>query len=133
MIAQTIVAEVGLDMPSGQRKRISPRGWGYVRNKITGGKVSSPRHPPRGEPSGHGLPDGGHEFVAQQDVPGREIQTAALHLGAPKAITAMAHTLARLVYRMLKYGQDYVDKGMEFYQQRYQHQQIGGSRRRPKN
>jgi len=36
----------------------------------------------------------------------------------------MAHTLARLVYRMLKHGQDYVDKGMEFYQQRYQQQQI---------
>ena len=36
----------------------------------------------------------------------------------------MAHALARLVYRMLRYGQDYVDKGMEFYQQRYQQQQI---------
>jgi transposase len=36
----------------------------------------------------------------------------------------MAHSLARLVYRMLKYGQEYVDKGMDFYQQRYQQQQI---------
>jgi hypothetical protein len=32
--------------------------------------------------------------------------------------------LCRLVYRMLQYGQDYVDKGMEFYQQRCQKQQI---------
>jgi hypothetical protein len=31
-------------------------------------------------------------------------------LGAPKAITAMAHRLARLVYRMLKYGQHYVEE-----------------------
>ena len=53
-------------------------------------------------------------------------------LGAPKAITAMAHTLARLVYRMLKYGQDYVDKGMEFYQQRYQHQQINWTQKKAK-
>ncbi|MFL6449970.1 MAG: IS110 family transposase, partial [Bryobacteraceae bacterium] len=37
---------------------------------------------------------------------------------------AMAHHLARLVYRMLKYGQEYIDKGMEYYQQRYQNQQI---------
>jgi transposase len=37
-------------------------------------------------------------------------------LGAPKAITAMAHKLARLVYRMLKVGQGYVDKGMEHYE-----------------
>jgi transposase len=33
-------------------------------------------------------------------------------LGAPKAITAMAHQLARLVYRMLKWGHEYVDKGL---------------------
>ena len=25
---------------------------------------------------------------------------------------------------MLKYGQEYIDKGMEYYQQRYQNQQI---------
>ena len=45
-------------------------------------------------------------------------------LGAPKAITAMAHRLARLVYRMLKYGQRYIDKGAEYYEQRYRQQQI---------
>jgi hypothetical protein len=45
-------------------------------------------------------------------------------LGAPKAITAMAHRLARLVYRMLKYGQQYLDKGSEFYEHRYRQQQI---------
>ena len=35
------------------------------------------------------------------------------HLRAPKAITAMAHLLARLIYRMLKFGREYVDKEME--------------------
>jgi transposase len=45
-------------------------------------------------------------------------------LGAPKAITAMAHRLARLVYRMLKYGQHDVDKGAEYYEQRNRQQQI---------
>ena len=37
-------------------------------------------------------------------------------LGAPKAITAMAHMLARLVYRMLKFGHDYLDRGVQFYE-----------------
>jgi transposase len=32
----------------------------------------------------------------------------------------MAHKLARLVYRMLKYGSDYVDKGMDHYENKYQ-------------
>jgi hypothetical protein len=36
----------------------------------------------------------------------------------------MAHKLARLIYRMLKYGQDYVDKGMQYYEDKYRHQQI---------
>lgn len=36
-------------------------------------------------------------------------------LGTPKVITAMAHQLARLVYRMLKRGQQYVNKAAELY------------------
>jgi transposase len=34
----------------------------------------------------------------------------------------MAHRLARLVYRMLKYGQAYVDKGTEYYEERFRQQ-----------
>ena len=30
---------------------------------------------------------------------------------APKAITAMAHKLAVLFYRMLRFGQEYIDRG----------------------
>ena len=40
-------------------------------------------------------------------------------LGAPKAITATAHKLARLVYTMLKHGTAYVDAGQEYYEERY--------------
>ena len=40
-------------------------------------------------------------------------------LGAPNAITAMAHTLARLVYRMRTFGAPYVDKGLEHYEARF--------------
>lgn len=44
-------------------------------------------------------------------------------LGAPKAITAMTHKLARLIYTMMKFGTDYVDKGMAGYESKYcQHQ-----------
>ena len=50
--------------------------------------------------------------------------------GAPKAITAMAHRLARLVYRMLKYGQQYVDKGAEYYEHRYRRQQTESLRKK---
>ena len=45
-------------------------------------------------------------------------------LGAPTAINAGAHKLARLVYRMLKWGHEYVDRGMQYYEERHRDQQI---------
>jgi hypothetical protein len=36
----------------------------------------------------------------------------------------MARTLAILFYRMIKFGQDYVDRGTEFYEQRQRDQQL---------
>ena len=45
-------------------------------------------------------------------------------LGAPVAIKAMAAKLARLVYRMLRYGMKYVDQGAEFYEAQHRQRQI---------
>jgi len=45
-------------------------------------------------------------------------------LGAPKAITVMARKLACLFYRLIKHGQQYVDKGMEYYEARHRERQI---------
>ena len=45
-------------------------------------------------------------------------------LGAPVAIKAMAAKLARLVYRMLRYGMKYVDQGAEFYEVQHRKQQV---------
>ncbi len=50
--------------------------------------------------------------------------------GTPKAITAMAHRSARLVYRMSNYGQQYVDKGAEYYQRRTANDKSSFSERR---
>jgi hypothetical protein len=49
-------------------------------------------------------------LLRSQTYLGAQYRRLRTKLGAPKAITAMAHRLARLVYRMLKYGQRYVDK-----------------------
>ena len=55
---------------------------------------------------------------------GAQYRRLRTKLGAPKAITAMAHRHARLAYRMLKYSQEYVDKGAQFYEQRLREQQL---------
>ena len=53
-------------------------------------------------------------------------------LGAPKAITATAHTLARLVYSMRKHGTAYVREGMEEYEQQYRDRMVQNMTRRAK-
>jgi len=36
----------------------------------------------------------------------------------------MANKMARLIYRMLKHGEAYVDRGQEYYEQKYRQQQF---------
>ena len=52
------------------------------------------------------------------------------YLGAPKAITATAHKLARIIYSMLRYGQGYVDAGAEYYESQYRQRTLHTARRR---
>jgi transposase len=46
-----------------------------------------------------------HKLIRSRSYLSAQYRRLRTKLGAPKAITAMAHRLARLVYRMLKYGQ----------------------------
>jgi len=55
---------------------------------------------------------------------GAQFRRLRTKLGTPVAIKAMAAKLARLVYRMLRYGMQYVDQGAEFYQQQHRNLQI---------
>ncbi len=45
-------------------------------------------------------------------------------LGAAEAVTAMAHKLARLVYRLLKHGEGYVLQGMEDFERKFQERKV---------
>jgi transposase len=56
--------------------------------------------------------------------PGAQFRRLRARLGSPKAITAMGAKQARLVYRMLKFGEEYVDKGTVHYEERYREQKL---------
>jgi transposase len=125
MMAQTIVAEVGLDRSRWATEAHFASWLGLCPdNKITGGRIyrRGTRHVENRAAAAFRM--AATSLWRSKTYLGAKFKRLRTHLGAPKAITAMAHNLARLVYRMLKYGQDYVDKGMDFYQQRYQQQQI---------
>ena len=53
-------------------------------------------------------------------------------MGTPKAITATAHKLARLIYSMLKHGTAYVRHGMDEYEQQYRDRTVKNLTRRAK-
>ena len=55
---------------------------------------------------------------------GAQFRRLRTKLGAPIAIKAMAAKLARLVYRMLRYGLKYVDQGAAVYEPKYRELQI---------
>ena len=51
-------------------------------------------------------------------------------LGAPKAITATADKLARIIYSMLRYGQGYVDAGAQYYESQYRERALRAAKQR---
>jgi transposase len=53
-------------------------------------------------------------------------------LGTPKATTATAHKLARLIYTMLQHGTTYVQRGMDEYEQQYRDRAVQSLTRRAK-
>jgi transposase len=55
---------------------------------------------------------------------GAQFRRLRTRLGAPVAIKAMAAKLARLVYRMLRYGMQFVDQGAEFYEAQHRKRQV---------
>jgi len=51
-------------------------------------------------------------------------------MGSPKAITATAHKIAKIVYNMLKHGTAYVDRGVQYYEDQYRHRVVKNLHRR---
>ena len=74
--------------------------------------------------AGQALRQAASTLLRSESYLGAQYRRLRTRIGTPKAIKAMAAKLARIIYRTLKYGQTYVDKGSAFYEQRYQSQQI---------
>jgi transposase len=64
------------------------------------------------------------ESLAKRYLSGSAVPSIQNQVRAPVAIKAMAAKLARLVYRMLRYGMKYVDQGAAVYDAQRRHAQI---------
>jgi len=125
LTAQPLIAEIGLDMSRWKTEQHFAAWLGVCPdNRISGGKGR--KRGPRDvvNRAADTLRLAAQNLLHSQRALGANYRRRRARLGAPKAITAMAHKLARLVYRMLKFGQQYVDKGMEQYEARVRPQRL---------
>jgi transposase len=124
-VAQTLISEVGVDMTRWKTEAHFASWLGLCPdNRITGGKVirKGTRHVINRAATALRL--AATTLLRSQSYLGAQYRRLRGKLGAPKAITAMAHKLARLVYRMLTWGHEYVDKGLQYYEERHRQQQV---------
>jgi transposase len=124
-VAQTVISEVGLEMSRWEDEHHFASWLGLCPdNRITGGKVlrRGTRHVINRAATA--LRIAATTLLRSQSYLGAQFRRFRGKLGAPKAITAMAHKLAVLVYRMLRWGHEYVDNGLQYYEERHRHQQI---------
>ena len=98
--------------------------------KKTGGRRLSGRRPKKAVRAANILRLAAYGLVNAKCALGAFLRRLRARLGMPKAITATAHKLARIVYRMLKYGKAYTDVGVQYYERRYRERVLKGLQRR---
>jgi len=125
LTAQTIISEAGADMKSFPTEKQFASWLGLCpTNESSGGKILNRRSRKVVNRAATALRNAASTLLRSQSYLGAQYRRFRTRLGAPKAITAMARKLACLFYRLIKHGQQYVDKGLEYYEARYREQQI---------
>lgn len=124
-VAQTILSEVGVDMSKWRTEKQFASWLGLSPdNQITGGKVIKRGTKKVVNRASTALRLAAQSLQRSESYLGAKFRRLRARLGAPKAITALANHLAKLVYRMLRFGQQYVDKGVAHYEAHYREQYL---------
>ena len=98
--------------------------------RITGGRIMRSKTKPSASRAAAALRLAANALHRSDSAQGAFLRWKKAQLGAPKAITATAHKLARLIYSILRYGQEYLDAGAEYYESQYQQRALLAAKRR---
>ena len=129
--ALKVISEVGTDMTKWPSAKHFASWLGLSpNNRITGGRVISSKTKASANRAAAALRLAANALHRSDSALGAFLRRKKAHLGAPKAITATAHKLARIIYSMLRYGQQYVDAGAEYYEHQYHQRALHTARRR---
>jgi transposase len=125
MTAMTILSEAGSDMSKWKTEhhfvswlRLCPD------NRVSADKIIGKGRLPTNNRVTSALRIAASSLRLSNTYLGAQFRRLKSRLGPPIAIKAMAAKLARLVYRMLRYGMQFVDKGAEFYEAQHRKQQV---------
>jgi len=125
LTAQTVITEAGADLKAFPSEKHFVSWLGLCpTNETSGGKVLNRRSRKVVNRAATALRNAASTLLRSQSYLGAQYRRLRTRRGAPKAITAMARKLACLFYRLIHHGQQYVDKGAEYYEAKYREQQI---------
>lgn len=87
--------------------------------KITAGKAMSSKTQRCANRAVHALRLAASAVRTSQSVLGAYYRRLRARMDRPKAITAAAHELARPIHAMLTKGEEYTDRGQDYFEERY--------------
>lgn len=125
LTAQIVLSEIGTDMSHWPTEKHFASWLGLCPDhRISGGRILARSTRPVVNRARNALRIAVYSLERSKTGIGAKYRRLKSKLGAPKANVAMAHHLARMIYRMIKFGQDYVEKGMDAYNTKYKEQRI---------
>jgi transposase len=129
--ALKVIAEVGPDLTRFKSAKHFASWLGLCPGtKISGGKVLSGTTKRTANRLAQALRMAAFALSRSKSALGAYYRRLAARLDKPKAITATAHKLARLIYTMLTKGTEYADKGQDYYEERYRQRVVHHLNRR---
>ncbi|MBW4620404.1 MAG: IS110 family transposase [Cyanosarcina radialis HA8281-LM2] len=133
LTVQTILSEVGLDPTRFPTVKHFTSWLGICPgSRISGGKVLSAKTRPVVNRAANAFRIAAQSLTHSRTALGAFYRRLRHRAGAPKAITATAHKLARIFYRLWRTGEDYVDLGVDAYEQQYQQRVLKNLKQRAK-
>jgi transposase len=131
LAVQTILSEVGLDPTRFATVKHFCSWLGLCPGqKITGGKIKSSQTRSVVNRAANAFRMAAFSLTQSRSALGAFYRRLRSRLGAPKAITATAHKIARLFYQMWTTSGQYTDPGLDYYEQRYQEQVLNKLRKK---
>ena len=131
--ALKVVSEIGLDLSRWKSDKQFASWLGLCPgNKVSGGKRLSGRTKRTANNAASTLRMAASTLHKSKSALGAFYRRLRARIGAPKAITAAAHKMAKIIFNMLRKGEEYRESGATYYEEQYRDRMIKNLNRQAK-